>query len=169
MTMGSLCDYVNYYKPAKDGSIGSSSSSTVAGASSSEAGGTSSTNPSEGIAIIARNIQISRDLDNNSLIPNYAVQPSDLEAIKLRFPLHDPRNVPNSVTLYVSFYNLKCKTLIEHTALKNLSIQNDSALTSRIAKLDNMSNECSQAMDEYEKRLNRDSKRFISKTFKKKP
>lgn len=161
MTMGPLCDYVNYCKPPKDGSIGGSS--TEAGPS------TSSTNPSNGITLVARTIQITRDLENNSLIPKYAVQPSVLEAIKQRFPFKDPQNVPNSVVLYVSFYNLKCKTLIELTALKNLSIQSDSALTSRITKLENMSNECSQGMDEYEKTLNRDSKRFISKTFKKKP
>lgn len=147
---------------------GGGGSSTGAGASSSQAGSTSSTNPSDGIAIIARNIQISRDLDDNSLISKYAVQSSILEPIKQRFPLKDPQNVPNSVTLYVSFYNLKCKTLIELTALKDLSIQGDSALTSRIAKLDNMSNECSQRMDQYEKSLNRDSKRFISNNFKKK-
>lgn len=48
--------------------------------------------------------------------------------------MNDPQNVSKSVTLYASFYNLKCKTLIELTALKNLSIQRDSVLTSRIAK-----------------------------------
>ena len=148
---------------------GASSSSTGAGASSSQAGSSSSTNPPDGIAIIARNIQISRDLDDNSLISKYGVQSSIIESIKQRFPMKDPQNVPNSVTLYASFYNLKCKTLIELTALKDLSIQGDSALTSRIAKLDNMSNECSQRMDQYEQSLNRDSKRFISKNFKKKP
>ena len=175
MTMGPLCDYVNYSKPPKDGSIGGGGgSSTEAGASSigasnNENSGTSSTNAWDGIAFVARSVQIAKDLDNNSLIRNYAIQPSVLEAIKQRFPLKDPQDVPNPVVPYVSFYNLKCRALIEHTALKNLSIQNDSALTSRIAKLDNMSNECSQRMDQYENKLNRDSKRFISKTFKNKP
>ena len=169
ISMGPPVDYVNYYKPPKDGSIGGGSS-TGAGASNSEVGASTSTNSlDDDIAIIARNIQITRDLDEKSLFAKYGIQPSVLEAINQRFPVKDPQNVPKSVTLYASFYNLKCKTLIELTALKNLSIQGDSVLTSRIAKLDNMSNECSRHMDEYEKTLNRDSKRFISKTFKKKP
>ena len=191
LSMGPTWDLINYYKPPKDASIGGSStgggggssstggggsssgaSGSAAGPSNSEAGPSNSEagpSRSEGLAIMARNMEISKDLDNNSLIANSNIPPSDLEAIKQRFPLKDPRDVPNSVTLYASFYNLKCKTLIELTALKDHSIQSNSALTSRIAKLENMSNECSQYMDNYEKMLNRDSKRFISKTYKNKP
>ena len=181
MTMGPFDSYVMYYKPSEDGPIsGGSGSSSTGGGSNSTGGGSStdagsgaagvnSTNTLNGIGLIARSVQINRDLDNNSLINKYNVQPSVLEAIKKRFPLKDPQNVTEAVTLYASFYNLKCKTLIELTVLKNLSIQNDSALASRITKLDNISNECSETMDKYENALNRDSKRFIAKTYKKKP
>lgn len=146
---------------------------SIGGGGGSQSGtstATSSTSTTvDGTALIARTVQITRDLEDNSLISKYDVQPSVLEEIKQRFPMKNPRDVPLPITLYVSFYNLKCKTLIEHTALKDLSIQSDSALTSRITKLDNISNECSKAMDDYEKVLSRDSKRFISKAFKNKP
>lgn len=69
MSTGPLVDYVNYYKPQKDGSIGGSG--TGAGASNSEAGASSSTYPfDDDIAIIARNIQITRDLNDKSLLSN---------------------------------------------------------------------------------------------------
>ena len=92
-----LVHYVNYYKPPKKGSIGGGDSSTGAGAS------TSTNSLDNDIAIIARNIQITRDLNEKSLFSNYGIKPSVLEAINQRFPVKDPRNVPESVTLYTSF------------------------------------------------------------------
>lgn len=159
ITMGSD-EFIGIYKMNNDGS------SSGGGGDSS---GGSSTNVLDGKALIEKNLEISKDLENNSLISKYDIQDSALQAVKQRFALKNPSNVPESVVFYTSWYNLKCKTLIEHTVLKEASIQNDSALTSRIANLDKMSQECSQSMDKIENALQRSDKRFISNTFKKKP
>lgn len=92
---------------------GGGSSSTPAGNSD----GSSSTNTLDGRALFDKNLEISKDLDTNSLISKYDIQPSALDAIKQRFPLINPRDVSQSVVFYVSSYNLKCKALIELTAL----------------------------------------------------
>ena len=64
-----------------------------------------------------------------------------------------------SVVFYVSWYNLKCKSLLELTALKDSSIQADSTLTSRITKLDKISADCSESMNKIENALPRSGRR----------
>ncbi len=90
----------------------------------------SSTNVLHGRALIEKNSEISKNLEENSLISKYNTQPSSLETAKQRFPLKNPKNVAKSVVLYTSWYNLKCKTLIELTLLKDASVESDSVLTS---------------------------------------
>lgn len=86
----------------KTGPEGASGSSGGGGASSNSDVGSSSNNTIDGTALIAKNLEVSKDLEVNSLIPKCDLQPSVIDAIKQRFPLKDPRNVPESVVLYVS-------------------------------------------------------------------
>ena len=177
MPMGHASSMTTYKIGNDESSSGGGASSSGGGASSSGGGasqsstGTSSdtTNASDGSQSVQRNLEISKDLDTNSLISKCALQDSALQEIKQKFPLKDPRNVADSIVPYLSWYNLKCKTLIELAVLKDSSIQSDPSFTSRVANLNKMSDECSQYMDKYENASSRPIKRIIANTFKKKP
>lgn len=98
--MGPQSPFLILFKTGPEGASGSSGGG--GGASSNSDVGSSSNNTIDGTALIAKNLEVSKDLEVNSLIPKCDLQPSVIDAIKQRFPLKDPRNVPESVVLYVS-------------------------------------------------------------------
>lgn len=135
----------------------------------SEFNPTNSPKVAQVLGLYQRNWEITQNLEKNSLISKYEVKPSVLQAAKQKFALKNPKDVPEYVILYTSWYNLKCKALTELTVLKHESIQKDSSLTSRISELDRISDECTQGMNKVENDLPRSNRRFISNTFKNKP
>ena len=177
-------EFICYHKPGPEGNTGgggssSTQTSTSAGTGNNNAGdggesskstGTSG-DESKNVKPLERNAQILEELDKGSLIPKYDIQPSILETISKRFPLKNPRDFPESIVFYASTYNLKSMALRELTALNGLSIKNDSDLMSRIAKLEAVSQECSDIMDKYEKHdaLKRWERKSISRLNDKKP
>ncbi len=158
--------------PSNTGGGKGASSQSNAGSSSKAGSSTNagdSTDALKGKALILKSFDYNNDLDLNSLIIDYNTNPSNIETAKQRFPLKNPNDVPEGVALYTSWYNIKCKTLIELTVLKDPSIKSDSVVTSRITKLNKMSENSSKNMDKIENALKRSDKRFISNNLKKKP
>lgn len=167
MSTGPLCDYVNYYKPPTGGSTGGGSSSTAGG--SSGAGDASSTNILGANILNEKSLEISKDIEENSLTFKCNIKPWTIQVINNKFTMKNPRNVPNAIVSYVSWYNLKYKAFIEHNLLKNSTTQPDLTLPRRITNLDTISDACSESMNKIEIAMPRTDKRFISSIFKKKP
>ena len=153
---------------------------TSAGASStgggSGPGGAGPTNISDAKALIERSSQLDKDLMDNAFVLKGNLQQEKAEEIIKKFPKIDSRDVPSTVLPYLSFFNLKCRALQElmlietcGVKLENSTITPDLALAWRKAKLDSISEECSETMTKYYDTLPRSPRRFIDKTFKKKP
>ena len=167
------------------GGSSAGASSTGGGASSAGAsstgggsgpGGAGPINISEAKALIERSSQLDKDLMDNAFVLKGNLQQEKINEITKKFPKIDSRDVPSTVLPYLSFFNLKCRALqelmmIESCGVKlgNSTITPDLALAWRKAKLDSISEECSETMTKYYDTLPRSPRRFIDKTFKKKP
>ena len=155
---------------------GGASSSGTGGASSSATGDAGSTNVLDPNALIERKSVLEKDLMDDSFILKGNMQQQVVQDIAKKFPVIDARDVPRSILVYLSFYNIKCRALQEHMIIESCDIKLDNSTTKpelalawRKAKLASISEECSETMTRINDALPRSDRRCISKTFKKKP
>lgn len=108
---------------------GGASSSGTGGASSSATGDAGSTNVLDPNALIERKSVLEKDLMDDSFILKGNMQQQVVQDIAKKFPVIDARDVPRSILVYLSFYNIKCRALQEHMIIESCDIKLDNSTT----------------------------------------